>query len=103
MIFILYILLLLQCIQYLDSNILKDLMPKVTDLLKTNVGLATKVATLYFLTHLNEQLKQDLKPYSGELYHKFLFNNLLWRFEEIFSSTKFQNSLYSREIDGCVS
>ncbi|XP_046742819.1 proteasome adapter and scaffold protein ECM29 [Diprion similis] len=56
-----------KCIQYIDAPILKELMPKVIDLLKSSIGLGTKVACSHFLILLCSHLKQELQPYAGKL------------------------------------
>ncbi|KAG7212048.1 hypothetical protein KM043_012404 [Ampulex compressa] len=56
-----------KCIQYIDADILKSLMPKVVELLKCSVGLGTKVACSHFLILLSTHFKQELQPYAGKV------------------------------------
>lgn len=41
-------------------------MPKVLDLMKSSIGLGTRVACAHFITLLTLQLGQDLQPYTGK-------------------------------------
>lgn len=54
-----------QCIQYVDADVLKDLMPKVIDLIKFSIGFGTKIACSHFVILLSTHLKTELQPYSG--------------------------------------
>ncbi|KAK0081163.1 hypothetical protein PV325_012689 [Microctonus aethiopoides] len=56
-----------KCTQYIDASILKDLMPKVIELIKSSIGLGSKVSISHFLIQLNVQMKHDLQPYAGKL------------------------------------
>lgn len=56
-----------KCIQYIDAPILKDLMPKVVELIKCSIGFGTKIACSHFLILLSAHLKQELQPYTGKL------------------------------------
>ncbi|XP_012280899.1 proteasome-associated protein ECM29 homolog isoform X2 [Orussus abietinus] len=56
-----------KCVQYIDASVLKDLMPKVLEIVKSNVVLGTKVACSQFLILLCSHLKQDLQPYTGKI------------------------------------
>ncbi|XP_012265500.2 proteasome adapter and scaffold protein ECM29 [Athalia rosae] len=56
-----------KCIQYIDAPILKELMPKVIDLIKSSIVLGTKVACSHLLILLCSHLKQELQPYAGKL------------------------------------
>lgn len=55
----------MQCIQYIDTEILKELMPKVIELIKSSVGFGTKITCLHFIILLSTHFKQELQPYSG--------------------------------------
>lgn len=41
-----------QCVQYVDSTVLPELVPRLSDLLRTGIGLGTKVTSVrqVFLT-----------------------------------------------------
>ncbi|KAF7987486.1 hypothetical protein HCN44_003248 [Aphidius gifuensis] len=56
-----------KCTQYIDSTILKELMPKVIELIKSSIGLGSKVAISHFLIYLCIQLKNELQPYTGKI------------------------------------
>ena len=55
-----------QCIQYIDAPILKDLMPKVIELIKSSLKFGTKLACSNFLIKLSIHMKHELQPYAGE-------------------------------------
>ncbi|KAH0956005.1 hypothetical protein HN011_009526 [Eciton burchellii] len=56
-----------KCIQYIDTDVLKDLMPKVVDLIKCSVGFGTKIACSHFIILLSTHLKAELQPYSAKI------------------------------------
>ncbi|XP_015114658.1 proteasome adapter and scaffold protein ECM29 [Diachasma alloeum] len=56
-----------KCTQYIDGPILKELMPKVIELIKSSIGLGSKVAISHFLIFLIIQSKQELQPYAGKI------------------------------------
>ncbi|XP_053994994.1 proteasome adapter and scaffold protein ECM29 [Hylaeus volcanicus] len=56
-----------KCIQYIDSEILKVLMPKVIDLIKSSVGFGTKISCSHFVILLSTHFKKELEPYAGKL------------------------------------
>ncbi|XP_066591555.1 proteasome adapter and scaffold protein ECM29 [Prorops nasuta] len=58
---------LTKCIQYIDANILKELMPKIIELIKSSIGFGTKIVCSHFLTHLSTHLKRDLQPFAGKI------------------------------------
>lgn len=43
-----------------------ELVPKVLDLMKSSIGLGTRVACTHFIILLTMQLGQDLQPYTGK-------------------------------------
>ncbi|XP_043596940.1 proteasome adapter and scaffold protein ECM29 isoform X1 [Bombus pyrosoma] len=67
-----------KCIQYIDTEILKELMPKVIELIKSSVGFGTKITCLHFIILLSTHFKQELQPYSGKVLNA-LMNGLLDR------------------------
>ncbi|XP_018049516.1 PREDICTED: proteasome-associated protein ECM29 homolog [Atta colombica] len=67
-----------KCIQYIDVDVLKELMPKVIDLIKFSVGFGTKIACSHFLILLSTHLKIELQPYSAKILSALL-NGLLDR------------------------
>ncbi|CAK9831680.1 Proteasome adapter and scaffold protein ECM29 [Anthophora retusa] len=56
-----------KCIQYIDAEILKELMPKVIELTKSSVGFGTKITCSHFIILLSTHFKQELQPYSGKI------------------------------------
>ncbi|XP_074097479.1 proteasome adapter and scaffold protein ECM29 [Cotesia typhae] len=56
-----------KCTQYIDTAILQELMPKVIELIKSSIGLGSKVSISHFLILLSLQMKQELQPYAGKL------------------------------------
>ncbi|XP_076235930.1 proteasome adapter and scaffold protein ECM29 isoform X2 [Calliopsis andreniformis] len=56
-----------KCVQYIDADILKELMPKVTELIKSSVGFGTKITCSHFVILLSSHFKRELQPYSGKL------------------------------------
>ncbi|XP_043507485.1 proteasome adapter and scaffold protein ECM29 [Frieseomelitta varia] len=67
-----------KCIQYIDAEILKELMPKVIELIKSSIGFGTKITCLHFIVLLSTHFKQELQPYSGKVLNA-LMNGLLDR------------------------
>lgn len=43
-----------------------DLVPRVLDLMKSSIGLGTRVACAHFVTMLSLQLRSELQPYAGK-------------------------------------
>ncbi|XP_032663557.1 proteasome adapter and scaffold protein ECM29 [Odontomachus brunneus] len=56
-----------KCIQYVDTDVLKDLMPKVIDLIKCSIGFGTKIACSHFVILLSTHLKIELQPYTAKV------------------------------------
>ncbi|KAJ8667078.1 hypothetical protein QAD02_008740 [Eretmocerus hayati] len=56
-----------KCLLYIDASILKELMPKVIELLKSSLKLSTKVACSHLLVNMSSHMKQELQPYSGKI------------------------------------
>ncbi|CAG9835676.1 unnamed protein product [Diabrotica balteata] len=54
-------------LQFADASILEELIPKIVDLVKTSVGLGTRIACAHFITLLVVQMGQDVQPYTGKL------------------------------------
>lgn len=49
-----------QSLLYVDEEVLQDLLPLLQELLTTNIGLPTKVATSHFISLLITQKQQKL-------------------------------------------
>ncbi|KOC60812.1 Proteasome-associated protein ECM29 like protein [Habropoda laboriosa] len=56
-----------KCVQYIDAEILKELIPKVIDLIKSSIGFGTKITCSHFIILLSTHFKQELQPYSGKV------------------------------------
>lgn len=54
-----------QCVPQVDSEVLTTLIPRVIELLKSGVGLGTKVASAQLIVSLVRQCMFDLTPYTG--------------------------------------
>ena len=63
-----YICLCLQCVQYIDSDVMTELVPRLTDLIKNNVGLATKAGCVNLIISLSHQCPTALSPHAGRIY-----------------------------------
>ncbi|XP_078353041.1 LOW QUALITY PROTEIN: proteasome adapter and scaffold protein ECM29-like [Oculina patagonica] len=55
------------CVQYVDGTVLPELVPRLSDLLRTGVGLGTKAGSAGFVVSLAMQCSQDLTPFAGKL------------------------------------
>lgn len=53
-------------LQYADSSILEELVPRIVELMKGSVGLGTRIACAHFITLLVVQLGKEVQPYSGK-------------------------------------
>lgn len=67
-----------KCLQYVDAEILEQLIPKVAEMLRTSIGLGTRVATTHLIVLLSRPMKTELQPYAGKLLG-VLINGLLDR------------------------
>eukprot|EP00794_Sanderia_malayensis_P008163 gene8163-9036_t len=56
-----------KCVQYVDADILNEVVPSLSALIKTGIGLGTKVGCANFIISLTLQCRNDLLPYSGKL------------------------------------
>ena len=55
----------MQCVPQVDAEVLTTLVPKLIELLKSGIGLGTKVATAQLIISLVRQCVFDLTPYAG--------------------------------------
>lgn len=60
------------CVQYVDTTVLPPLVPRLSDLLRTGVGLGTKAGSAGFVVSLTMQCSQDLTPFAGKLLNALL-------------------------------
>ncbi|KAK9876967.1 hypothetical protein WA026_015999 [Henosepilachna vigintioctopunctata] len=65
-------------LQYVDSEILEELIPKIVELMKQSVGLGTRIACTHCITLLVVQMGQAMQPFSSKLL-SVLSNGLLDR------------------------
>ncbi|XP_033222326.1 proteasome adapter and scaffold protein ECM29 [Belonocnema kinseyi] len=56
-----------KCIPYIDAAILKELMPKVIDIMRSSIGLGIKVACSHFIILTTAHLKTELQQYAGKI------------------------------------
>ena len=61
-----FLVLYVQCVPQVDAAVLTTLIPKLIELLKSGVGLGTKVATAQLIISLVRQCMFDLTPFAGE-------------------------------------
>lgn len=55
------------CVQYVDSSILPELVPRIIELVKGGIGVGTKAGCASFITLLVTQCPHDLAPHAGKL------------------------------------
>ncbi|XP_022097180.1 proteasome-associated protein ECM29 homolog [Acanthaster planci] len=60
------------CVQYVDADVLIELIPRVCDLIRSGVGMGTKAGCASFIILLCHQCPLDLAPYAGKLLSAFL-------------------------------
>ncbi|CAG2228106.1 ECM29 [Mytilus edulis] len=60
------------CVQYIDSDVLVELVPRLTDLIKSGIGIGTKAGCSSFVIQLVHHCPQDLTPFAGKLMSAFL-------------------------------
>lgn len=61
-----------RCVQYVDSTVLTELIPRLVELIKGGIGVSTKAGCSSFVVSLVHQCPQDLSPYTGKLLAAFL-------------------------------
>ncbi|CAG5117500.1 unnamed protein product, partial [Candidula unifasciata] len=61
-----------RCVQYVDSTVLPELIPRLVELVKGGIGVSTKAGCSSFAVSLVYQCPQDLSPYAGKLLAAFL-------------------------------
>ena len=54
-----------QCLPYVDASTLGELISKVLELMRSSVGMGTRVACAHLIVLLTYHLKQELQPYTG--------------------------------------
>lgn len=61
----------MQCIQYLDAASLSTVIPQIQELLRSSVGLGTRVATAHFVVLITHHFVCDeLQPFAGNCFYK---------------------------------
>ena len=58
-----------QCLQYVDAEVLSELIPKVLEMMNTRVLLGTRVASAHLIVLLTQHLQQELQPYTGVYFY----------------------------------
>ena len=59
------LLLFVQCLPFVDSDVLGALVPKMVEILKRGVGLNTRVAAAQLVVSLVQHCLMDLTPFAG--------------------------------------
>ena len=59
-------------IQFVDQEVLSELVPRLVDLIKHSVGLGTKGTTAHVVTALTHQCPLELQPFTSKLLAAFL-------------------------------
>ncbi|XP_061192483.1 proteasome adapter and scaffold protein ECM29-like [Saccostrea echinata] len=60
------------CVQYVDSDVLVELVPRLTDLIKSGIGIGTKAGCSSLVVSLVHHCPLDLAPHAGKLMSAFL-------------------------------
>ncbi|XP_033738890.1 proteasome adapter and scaffold protein ECM29-like [Pecten maximus] len=60
------------CVQYVDEEVLTELVPRITDLIKSGIGIGTKAGCSSFVISLVHQCPKDLSTHAGKLMGAFL-------------------------------
>ncbi|XP_060085987.1 proteasome adapter and scaffold protein ECM29-like [Ylistrum balloti] len=53
------------CVQYVDEEVLTELVPRITDLIKSGIGIGTKAGCSSFVISLVHHCPKDLSPHAG--------------------------------------
>ncbi|XP_076347189.1 proteasome adapter and scaffold protein ECM29 [Tachypleus tridentatus] len=60
------------CVQYIDKQVMEELVPRLVDLIRSSVGLGTKTGCSHLISNLTFQCPRELEPYAGKLLAAFL-------------------------------
>ncbi|XP_056020008.1 proteasome adapter and scaffold protein ECM29-like [Ostrea edulis] len=60
------------CVQYVDSDVLVELVPRLTDLIKSGIGIGTKAGCSSLVVSFVHHCPLDLTPHAGKLMSAFL-------------------------------
>ncbi|KAL3868785.1 hypothetical protein ACJMK2_041546 [Sinanodonta woodiana] len=60
------------CVQYVDDLLLSELIPRLTELIKSGIGVGTKASCSSFVVSLVHQCPRELAPHAGKLMGAFL-------------------------------
>ncbi|XP_021353886.1 proteasome-associated protein ECM29 homolog [Mizuhopecten yessoensis] len=60
------------CVQYVDEEVLTELVPRLTDLIKSGIGIGTKAGCSSFVISLVHHCPKDLTLHAGKLMGAFL-------------------------------
>ncbi|XP_059151870.1 proteasome adapter and scaffold protein ECM29-like [Physella acuta] len=61
-----------RCVQYVDSEVLAELVPRLVELIRGGIGVSTKAGCSSFIVSLVHQCPQDLSAFAGKLLAVFL-------------------------------
>ena len=53
--------------QYVDSSVLSELVPRLVELIRGGVGISTKAGCSSFIVSMVHQCPRDVNPYAGKL------------------------------------
>ncbi|XP_046388790.1 proteasome adapter and scaffold protein ECM29-like [Ischnura elegans] len=56
-----------QCFQFIDGPILEELVPRIVELMKTSVGVGTRIGCAHLITQLCSLQNSEIAPYTGKL------------------------------------
>ncbi|XP_005102218.1 proteasome adapter and scaffold protein ECM29 [Aplysia californica] len=56
-----------RCVQYVDSSVLAELVPRLVELIRGGIGVSTKAGCSSFIVSLVHQCPRDLSQYAGKL------------------------------------
>lgn len=60
------------CVQYIDDEVLTELVPRLTEIIKSGIGVGTKAACSNFVVSLVHQCPKELGSHTGKLMGAFL-------------------------------
>ena len=60
------------CLQYVDTNVLAQLVPRLVDIIKSNPSIVSKAGAAHVVTSLTSQCPLDLQAFTGKLLSAFL-------------------------------
>ena len=55
-----------RCVQFVDEEVLGELVPRLIELIRGGIGVATKAGVSSFIVSLVHQCPRDIASYAGE-------------------------------------